>query len=210
MNIIHLEIRKQDTKVCIDETDRSLNNRDWSCSWLFTTKLSKIDQLIHLRQLRLDQCGLGCLPDEIGNLAELESLFLIGNQLSKLPGSFARLHLMRLDLSKNQFTRFPLALCEMTSLDVLMLNDNQIERLPNTNLHLRLFYCERNRVSKLPNWIFNCTFSNFLDNPCYLCSNKSTVTCDRFAAGIDPKYLARAYCIECINIKDTPFLRSLV
>jgi Leucine-rich repeat (LRR) protein len=55
------------------------------------------------------------LPEEIGQLAELEVLDLTGNALASTPASFAKLKKMRrLNLQGNMLQKLPEEIAEMT------------------------------------------------------------------------------------------------
>ena len=86
------------------------------------------------------------LPSSIGNLYDLDSLFLAGNQLAGLPASFANLKALRyLDLSWNSFESFPKSVLEISSLEHLNLAINHVREIPNEieKLNqLRYFNCQ--------------------------------------------------------------------
>ncbi|MCP4221171.1 MAG: hypothetical protein GY765_41460 [bacterium] len=101
------------------------------------------------------------LPDSIGNLTQLESLDLSGNQLTKFPDSIGNLtQLESLNLSGNQLTKFPDSIGNLTQLKSLNLKDNQLPKLPDTigNLtQLGELNLSINCLSKLPESIGNLT-----------------------------------------------------
>ena len=134
----------------------------------------------------LDLAGLGLeqLPDAIGNLTSLETLYLGGNQLTAVPdaiGNLTSLKELRLDsnqltavpdaignltslealyLSGNQFTAVPDAIGKLTSLKTLWLHDNQLTVIPDAigNLtSLKTLFLSGNQLTAVPNAIGNLT-----------------------------------------------------
>ena len=68
------------------------------------------------------------LPENIGDLSQLEELFLGENQLTSLPVSFEKLQKLRsLDITHNNFTTFPESLKKLSTLRFLMLEQNQFD-----------------------------------------------------------------------------------
>lgn len=108
-------------------------------------------------ELDLSNKGISELPDEIGQLANLQTLYLMHNQLTTLPESIGQLvNLQTLDLGYNQLTSLPETVGQLANLQVLDLNDNELTSLPEaidqmTGLVTLNFV--RNRISSLPNCI---------------------------------------------------------
>ena len=112
---------------------------------------SEIEKFIHLKGLELRDCDklVGEIPSEIGNLLDLEILFLINNQLSgEIPSEIGNLlNLGRLDLSSNQLSgEIPKEIGNLTNLGWdLILSYNQLSGeipielfdIPITSLDLR-------------------------------------------------------------------------
>nr|MDO8083447.1 leucine-rich repeat domain-containing protein [Candidatus Sigynarchaeum springense] len=87
----------------------------------------------HVAKLGLHEQGLTSLPESIGNLVNLEKLYLSGNQLSSLPESIGQLKsLTWLSLSNNQLSSLPGTIGNLESLTVLDLSSNKISSLPGT------------------------------------------------------------------------------
>ncbi|KAI5117433.1 hypothetical protein M0805_007004 [Coniferiporia weirii] len=82
---------------------------------------------------------------------------LIGNCLSSLPMSFARLSRLRyLTLRSNSFSVFPEVLTTMSSLEILDFSRNKVRGLPTnpgTLVNLRVMSISRNKIRKLPSYI---------------------------------------------------------
>ncbi|MEO0407487.1 MAG: COR domain-containing protein [Cyanobacteria bacterium P01_A01_bin.135] len=84
-----------------------------------------------LETLKLSYRHITILPTEIGQLTNLQSLYLIGNQLSSLPAEIGQLtNLQSLYLSDNQLSSLPAEIGQLTNLQSLGLIGNQLSRLP--------------------------------------------------------------------------------
>ena len=77
--------------------------------------------------LNLGRMNLTELPESLGQLTQLQTLYLSGNQLTTLPEWLGRLtQLQRLDISVNRLTTLPESLGQMTQLQVLDLLVNPL------------------------------------------------------------------------------------
>jgi Leucine Rich Repeat (LRR) protein len=141
-------------------------------------------------ELDLSYLGLTEIPPEIGQLTNLQSLFLYNNQLSSLPAEFWRLsNLQRLILNKNslielspeigqlrrleqlslavnQLTSLPPEIGNLTNLQSLMLFRNELRNIPIEigNLsNLQILSLANNRLNTLPAEIGNLTNLCLLD-----------------------------------------------
>jgi hypothetical protein len=75
--------------------------------------------------------NLTSLPDEIGQLAKLETLNLTGNQLTVLPEGIGKLANLRvLYLSHNQLAAVPEGIGKLANLQMLYLHSNQLAAVP--------------------------------------------------------------------------------
>lgn len=115
------------------------------------------------------------LPDNFGQLTNLEKLSLVQNELSELPDTFGQLtSLELLFLDKNKFTKVPYILKKLKKLNRIHLSNNNIENFEfnfpesleklfamHCNIsfldsdisqikHLKLISMSFNRISKLP------------------------------------------------------------
>ncbi len=113
-----------------------------------------IGNLQNLEYLYLSSNLLIGLPESIGNLKNLEGLLLGYNSLSSLPESFGNLQSLEvLHLNGNRFSIFPESFGNLQNLKELLLHSNQLSSLPESFGNLRnlkeliLYY---NNLSSLP------------------------------------------------------------
>ena len=94
------------------------------------------------------------LPETLGQLTQLKSLDLSGNQLEALPESLGQLtQLQWLHLGENQLTALPESLGQLTQLRELYLGTNQLEALPESLgqlTQLQSLDLPRNQLTALP------------------------------------------------------------
>ncbi|WP_162180939.1 leucine-rich repeat domain-containing protein [Neochlamydia sp. TUME1] len=114
----------------------------------------EICQLSQLQTLYLNQNQLTALPAEIGQLSELRGLYLSQNQLTSLPAEICQLsQLQTLDLSENQLTVLPAEIGQLSELQYLYLNQSQLTALP-TEIgqlsQLQVLYLNQNQLTSLP------------------------------------------------------------
>ena len=84
-----------------------------------------------------DELYIQNIPDEIGNLVQLQTLDLSSNKVRELPAGIVRLtQLSSLYLYDNQIKTFPNEICQLTQLVSLDLSDNEIPFLPYEILQL--------------------------------------------------------------------------
>ena len=88
-------------------------------------------RLLAINELDLSRKELKCLPDEFGNLGNLQILNLDNNQLTALPDSIGNLgNLQYLSLNNNQFRALPDSIGNLENLQRLDLYHNQLTALP--------------------------------------------------------------------------------
>lgn len=113
------------------------------------------------QRLRLS-CGLTQIPEEIYTLADtLEILDLSGNQLSELPEALCRLSKLKIVFfSDNEFTVFPSVLAQLPQLEMIGFKANRIDTFPENSLppKLRWLILTNNHLTKLPDSIGNCVY----------------------------------------------------
>ncbi|OUM60066.1 hypothetical protein PIROE2DRAFT_14258 [Piromyces sp. E2] len=176
----------------------------------------------------------GSIPEDIGNLMNLEELELFDNKLTgPIPDSLGKLsNLNRLILNKNQLSGpIPSTIGDLKSLTLLWLQENQLTSIPEefgslTSLHILNLQNNLALSGKVPNTKdiknIKCNYSN--TNVCYTEDDKDThctypsknyvcTSCKENATLIDgickcnSDYLGEGY-IECYN--DCIFVNSLL
>jgi internalin A len=114
----------------------------------------EIGQLTNLQSLYLWNNQLSSLPPEIGQLSKLRSLYLYKNQLSSLPPEIGQLSkLQSLDLSENQLSSLPPEIGRLSKLQSLHLSGNQLSSLPpeiGQLSKLQSLHLSSNKLSSLP------------------------------------------------------------
>ncbi len=117
--------------------------------------------------LDLSAKGITQLPEQIGQLTNLQLLHLGGNQLSTLPEQIGQLvNLQRLDLSQNRLSTLPEQIAQLANLQELKVYGNQLTTLPEqlgrlTNL--RTLFLDGNQLKRLPRSIGKLERLNQLD-----------------------------------------------
>jgi hypothetical protein len=128
--------------------------------------------------LRINQ--LTTLPESIGNLSNLKSLWLSYNQLQTLPESIGDLsNLKSLWLSSNQLQTLPESMGDLSSLEVLLLSDNQLTHLPESIGFLSILSdldLSSNQLTFLPESFCNLNidwndYEDFLCGDNYICDD---------------------------------------
>ncbi|WP_202965059.1 leucine-rich repeat domain-containing protein, partial [Neochlamydia sp. EPS4] len=108
----------------------------------------------NIKVLNLTKAGLTYLPPEIGQLSQLQELYLNQNQLTTLPTEIGQLsQLARLNLNQNQLTALPIEIGQLSQLQSLDLKESQITALP-TEIgqlsELTHLYLNQNQLTALP------------------------------------------------------------
>jgi hypothetical protein len=92
-----------------------------------------LGELKDLNYLSVAGCKLTSLPESLGELENLRELILFGNNLTSLPESFVNLkNLQNLDLSNNQFKEIPTQLWALNEVIELKLGGNPLTPEENT------------------------------------------------------------------------------
>jgi internalin A len=111
--------------------------------------------------LNLSSEGLTELPESVGQLTQLEILYLNDNQLTSLPEFIGQLtKLERLSLDNNQLTSLPDSIGNLTRLDTLFLRDNRLTSLPDSIgrlTKLQVLSLRNNQLTSLPDSIGQLT-----------------------------------------------------
>lgn len=129
------------------------DRRAWMFSYL--NKFPALKSLVHLNRLELQGNGLqifpevitssyhklkvlnlsanftDSLPDNFGNLVNLDTLIMWGSKVKHIPNSFGNLKNLRyLELTGNYFTTLPESFSDLSSLNHLNIELNTIDKLP--------------------------------------------------------------------------------
>jgi len=128
---------------------------------------SDIGQLVNLEKLYLNYNNLTTLPGSIGNLEKLKLLDIPSNQLTFLPITIgSMINLETLNLSGNKLTTLPNSIGDLEKLKILNLENNEIVLLPDniTNLeNLITLFINYNKLTSIPESIGNLVNLEELD-----------------------------------------------
>jgi Leucine-rich repeat (LRR) protein len=128
----------------------------------------------------LDNNQIKTLPDLIGNLINLQKLYLHNNQINILPDSIGNLiNLQKLYLHNNQINILPDSIGNLINLQKINLDNNQITILPDSigNLiNLRDLYLTYNKIMILPNEILKIKKALIIDETSYEINNLNVET----------------------------------
>lgn len=115
----------------IECTEGHVTRIDLFANFLVGGLPPEIGDLSNLQTLQLHGNQLSSLPAELGNLANLQWLNLFGNQVSILPAEIGNLaNLEFLDLYHNQLSTLPAEIANLTNLRNLNVAYNQLTSLP--------------------------------------------------------------------------------
>lgn len=120
---------------------------------------NEIGELTNLERLVLGSNLLTSVPSTLGKLTNLQYLSLHNNRLETLPMEMSNLtNLHELHLSYNKLKSLPSIICQLTKLQVLTLHNNQLELLPleiGNLTNLRELSLQSNQWRTLPAEIGN-------------------------------------------------------
>ncbi|MFW9991605.1 MAG: leucine-rich repeat domain-containing protein [Candidatus Odinarchaeota archaeon] len=118
-----------------------------------------LDLLKDVRELFLIHNELSRLPETIIKLKKLETLILAGNQFKTLPKFIANLdNLRELNLSANQLKKIPEFIGNMTNLQQLSLGYNELKTIPESIRHLknlRILDLSGNQLTEIPEFVLS-------------------------------------------------------
>lgn len=130
---------------------------------------SRIDKALETRETSLSLKGLELreIPESIGQLVDLEELYLHHNKLTELPDCIGNLSKLRcLHLDDNKFTNISECIGQLVNLDELYLEENQLNSLPSSLeqlAKLRLLRASQNQLRHFPLCLTKCTNLLMLD-----------------------------------------------
>jgi len=108
----------------------------------------------HIVALGLNGKKITSLPENIGELSQLQELYISANHLKTLPDSIGKLKMLTiLNANSNQLTTLPESIGNLPNLRNLHLFSNQITILPSTigNLHgLKSLWLQENKLTSIP------------------------------------------------------------
>lgn len=167
----------------------------------------------NLKVLKLFRNEIKEIPSAIGELVQLEKLYLGDNELVHLPPEIGRLkNLKILSVAYNRLEDLPSEIGDMTNLQQLWARNNQLEGLPNSigklknleNLQLQF-----NQLKHLPPTLGDCENMRFM----YLNRNNLKELDDNFAKlhNLKELYIANAGPLLTVTEKlcDLRFLEIL-
>ncbi|MEZ4995784.1 MAG: leucine-rich repeat domain-containing protein [Saprospiraceae bacterium] len=135
----------------LDFSDNS--GLDWPA--VFLSKMRRLEAL-HFSRNQLGKSGL----EGLGNLRDLRSLYLDGNDLPELPDTVFELPQLRiLDISDNRIGRLKKAIGKLVRLDQFQAGNNRIKTLPESVGELETLsqlQLQNNQLTVLPDTIRNC------------------------------------------------------
>lgn len=119
-----------------------------------------------LKVLKLYGNRLDSIPSRIGELVNLEKLFIGRNNIKSLPESIGKLKKLKiLSAQYNELTGLPEAIGDLESLEQLVLNQNKLETLPSTLGNLKklvVLQVKFNELKSLPKEIGDCENLQFI------------------------------------------------
>ena len=120
---------------------------------------TRIGELVNLEKLYLGKNNIHSLPMEIGNLKKLRILSVSNNRLDSLPSSLGVMSdLEQLWLDNNQLRTLPTGIGQLKRLQTLQLRYNWMDSLPESigNCEdLQFVFLNRNNLNALPGTIGN-------------------------------------------------------
>ena len=127
----------------------------------------EIGQLSNLEHLWLGDNQLTTVPPEIGQLTNLQGLWLSNNLLTSIPSEIGQLYnLKNLSLSQNQLKAIPYEISQLDNLQGLWINNNQLITIPfqfSQLYNLRSFDLSHNQLTVIPPEIGQLYKLNSLD-----------------------------------------------
>lgn len=98
----------------------------------FQSTLDVLSKIPNIKALSLIKCHSDTLPDNIGNLKNLQLLWLRNNEFGTVPDTFSQLtELEDLNLRSCEITTFPKALFHLKKLKKLVISNNKFAILPD-------------------------------------------------------------------------------
>ena len=160
---------EENYKIAVQKIKDAAENQsiDLDLTDLNLTKLPEtIGQLTQLEYLYLRENQLTKLPESIGQLTQLKNLYLSENQLTKLPESIGQLaQLKSLDLRSNRLIELPESVSQLKRLSKLILTANLLTNFPEPICQLTQLedlFLSHNQLTNLPESIGQLEHLTFL------------------------------------------------
>ncbi len=122
-----------------------------------TSLPEQIGQLSNLEKVNLSSNKLTSLPEQIGQLSQLEKLDLCNNKLTAIPEQIGQLsQLQYLDLCNNKLTSVPEQIGQLSQLEKLDLCNNKLTAIPKhigQLSQLESLYLSNNQLTAIPEQI---------------------------------------------------------
>jgi hypothetical protein len=135
-------------------TELDLSGYSFKQSERLTELPASLGQLKQLQSLYLWNNQLTSLPESLGQLKQLQSLDISANRLTLLPESIARLESLKLlSLGANRLKEVPMTISKLRSLLELALGDNDFVDLPDwlgELFRLKELRLQNNRITDIP------------------------------------------------------------
>jgi len=150
-----LNLSKKGLKTVPDEV---FDNKDLKVLRLFGNQLDsipeRIGELVNLEKLYLGKNNLKTLPKSIGKLKNLKILSIQYNEINSLPNEIGEMtNLKQITLNQNKLITLPSTIGSLKNLEILELKFNQLTSLPDeiTDCEkLKFVYLNRNNLEALP------------------------------------------------------------
>lgn len=138
--------------------DEVFNNKDIKVLRLYGNEIDsiseRIGELVNLEKLYLGKNNLKTLPKSIGNLKKLKILSVQYNEITSLPDEIGEMtNLKQITLNQNRLQTLPSTIGKLKNLEILELKFNQLTSLPDelTDCEsLKFIYLNRNNLAALP------------------------------------------------------------
>lgn len=156
----------------------------------------------NLKWMKLNKTNIDWIPEELGNLNQLESLALARNNLVTLHGEIAAMpNLRSLNCRRNNLksSSLPTSLFQLQELTILDLSHNMLREVPEElelSKNLLLLNLSNNLIETIPNNVFvslsNLTFLDLSNNKlgavrrCFLTKLIPSRSCRLIAAANSP------------------------
>ncbi len=122
------------------------------------SELTNVNKILNLNlplleELRIEECKIINIPEDIGKLKNLKIIEIVDTELEELPNSICELkELKELILNENKIKKIPERIGDMENLEVLNLDENKIKKLPlslGSLISLKILRLEDNEIENV-------------------------------------------------------------